>query len=198
MTFLDYLRGTETYRELVAAFQSPEGNSLEWVDDATAAAQIEFHRWALWQVMGDVPGCRVLEIGHNKGMFGLLLSYIRPWAGLTAIDGDARSARAAAVLNARTTLTVTFHHGDSTRVMGEIHGTFGYAWVDGDHSTEVALSDLGHCDRLGIPWVAVDDTVYPSVAAAVERWQTGAPYVEIDNPFLAGDGRQARLFRRQV
>lgn len=196
MTFLDYLRGTDTFRELTEASDSREGNSLEWVDDATAAAQIEFHRWALWQVMEETPGCRVLEIGHNKGLFGLLLSYIRPWVGLTAIDPNPASARAAAILNARTTLTVDFHQGDSTQVMDAIQGSFGYAWVDGGHETPVALSDLRHTDRLAIPWVAVDDTSYGSVMEAILHWLAEAPYTEVTNPFLASDGRQARLYRR--
>lgn len=198
MTFLDFLRSTDTFRALTEASDSQEGNSLEWVDEATAGAQIEFHRWALWQVMEKEPGCRVLEIGHNKGMFGLLLSHIRPWAGLVALDGNPASARAAAILNARTTLTVTFHQGDSTQVMPGIQGRFSYAWVDGGHDTEVALSDLRHCDRLRIPWVAVDDTAYGTVADAIAEWRARAPYVEIANPFIASDSRQARLFRRGV
>ena len=196
--FLDYLRSTECYKQLCEVHDSNEGNTLEIVSDRTAEAQIEFHRWAWGHVLRDQPDAtEVLEIGHNKGMFGLLLSTIRPYAGLTAIDVNPAAETAARILTETALIDVEFHLGDSNQVLAEeIGGDFDYAWVDGNHETAYALSDLMHCDRLAIPYVAVDDTAYESVALSVAQWQDKTSYTEIPNPFIADDDRKARLYRR--
>lgn len=195
--FLDYLRSLPIYQELCAVHDSDEGNTLELVDDTTAEAQVEFHRWALSMVRAENPeGIEVLEVGTNKGMFGLLLWHIDPLAGLYTIDVNPRSEQAAKSL-CTAGLDVSFECGDSAVLLPTITGWFEYAWVDGHHGEDEALADLMGCDRLKIPWVAVDDTVYETVAAAIERWLAAAPYVEVSNPFLAHDTRQARLYRRK-
>jgi predicted O-methyltransferase YrrM len=197
MLFLDYLRNTECYKLLCQVHDSNEGNTLEIIDDRTAEAQVEFHRWAWSLVLAEfAEASEVLEVGHNKGMFGLLFSTICPNGGLTAIDVNPKAAKAAEILNQYTTIDVDFLCGDSDDILHEVIGPFDYAWVDGNHDTGPALADLMHCDRLAIPWVAVDDTAYPSVVAAVEQWQNAAPYTEIPNPFIAADARKARLYRR--
>jgi hypothetical protein len=199
MLFLDYLRGTDTYKQLCAVHDSNEGNTLEIIDDATAEAQIEFHRWALALVRAENPeGIEVLEIGTNKGMFGLLLLHVDPLAGLYTMDINPRAGDAARELN-HSGLDVEFERGDSAVLLQELtvsRGYFNYAWVDGDHREEPALADLMGCDRLKIPFVAVDDTAYDSVASAVASWLSKAPYEEIPNPFIPADARQARLYRR--
>ncbi len=192
MLFLDHLRSTPLYRALCAVHDSPEGNTLELIDPLTAEAQIEFHRWALSMAAAD----RILEIGHNKGMYGLLLAHCRPGVALTAIDGNPHAAKAAELLNEDGRITVTFQCGDSQKVLPKLRFKFGLAWVDGGHQREVALSDLRQCSRLAIPWVAVDDTAYPTVADAVADWLAKAPYEEVLNPYLAHDSRKARLYRR--
>jgi precorrin-6B methylase 2 len=196
--FLDYLRSLPIYRALCAVHDSDEGNTLEIIDDATAEAQIEFHRWALGLAMTSNCGAWLfLEIGHNKGMWALLVSYIRPHCYIDAIDQNPRAADAAKILTEQRNIDVNFFQGKSRDVLeNEIVEPFDYAWVDGGHDYDDALSDLTHCDRLKIPFVAVDDTAYESVANAVATWLGKAPYKEIPNPFIAADARQARLYRR--
>ena len=180
---------------------SDEGNTLEIVDDTTAEAQAEFHRWALAMVMAEAQyGIHVLEVGTNKGMFGLLLMNINPSVTLYTIDINPQAKQAAEILEEFDLLTI-FYCGDSAVLLKELKVSsapaFHYAWVDGHHGEDEALSDLMGCDRLRIPWVAVDDTAYETVAAAIERWLAAAPYVEVPNPFLDHDSRQARLYRRK-
>jgi hypothetical protein len=195
--FLNYLRSLPIYQELCAVHDSDEGNTLELVDDTTAEAQVEFHRWALSMVRAENPdGIEVLEIGTNKGMFGLLLWQVDPLAGLYTIDVNPRAGDAAEALYSAG-LDVEFECGDSAEVLPYLTAPFSYAWVDGHHGEDEALADLMGCDRLKIPWVAIDDTSYETVASAIERWLAAAPYVEVLNPFIAHDTRKARLYRRK-
>lgn len=200
--FLDYIRTTECYKALCQVHDSNEGNTLEIIDDTTAEAQVEFHRWALSMVRAENPdGIQVLEVGTNKGMFGLLLLQLDPVAGLHTIDVNPLAEDAAKALS-EAGLDIEFECGPSAEVLEEMtasrsYSYFSYAWVDGHHGEAEALADLMGCDRLAIPWVAVDDTVYPTVMAAIERWLAVAPYEEVVNPFLEWDERKARLYRRQ-
>ena len=206
--FLDYLRSLPIYAALCSVHDSNEGNTLEIIDPLTAEAQVEFHRWALGMVRAENPGfgddgkvvtdtVEVLEIGTNKGMFGLLLLHIEPLAGLITIDVNPCALDAAWALS-RSGLDVEFHHGPSAEILPTLTGPYDYAWVDGHHGEAEALADLMGCDRLAIPWVAVDDTVYPTVTAAIEQWLQAAPYEEVVNPFLEWDSRRARLYRRRA
>jgi prepilin-type processing-associated H-X9-DG protein len=198
--FLDYLRSLPIYQELCAVHDSDEGNTLELVDDTTAEAQVEFHRWALGLVRANNSNSvNTLEIGTNKGMFGLLLWQVDPLAGLYTIDVNSRAGDAARLLN-HSGLDVEFECGDSAVILPVLKYCgkhFNYAWVDGHHGCDEALADLMGCDRLKISWVAVDDTVYETVATAIERWLAAAPYEEVLNPFLEHDTRKARLYRRK-
>jgi hypothetical protein len=195
MLFLDYLRGTDTYKQLCAVHDSNEGNTLEIIDERTAEAQIEFHRWALSLAMVADFGGKFLEIGHNKGMWALLVSHLYRTAYIDAIDENPLSAKVAEIVMADSDVFINFIKGRSCEVF-PVSGKYNYAWVDGGHDFDTALCDLDQCDRLKIPWVAVDDTAYDSVSNAVAAWLSKAPYEEIPNPFIAADARQARLYRR--
>jgi Methyltransferase domain len=194
--FLDYIRTTECYKALCQVHDSNEGNTLELIDDTTAEAQVEFHRWALGMVRAENPdGIEVLEIGTNKGMFGLLLLHLDPLAGLYTIDVNPLAEQAVNAL-CKAGLDATFECGPSHEVLPTLHKGYAYAWVDGHHGSAEAFADLQWCNSLQVPWVAVDDTVYPTVSDAITTWLSNAPYEEVLNPFLAHDLRQARLYRR--
>ena len=139
MIFLDYIRGTEIYKALCPVHDSNEGNTLEIIDPATAEAQIEFHRWALAKVRGEWNGVNsfleVLEVGTNKGMFGLLLWHIDPHARLTTMDVNPDAKQAVEFLR-EFGLDARFYLGSSIDVLPELlkkRLLFDYAWIDGDH-----------------------------------------------------------------
>lgn len=193
MMLLDYIRSLPVYSELVNVHSTGEGNLLEITDTDTAEAQISFFIWAL----GRSETFDVLEIGTNKGLWGLLLSVIRPNVGLTTIDINPDSAKAADILADSTDLDcVYFLCGNSMDILPGLHTRFDFAWVDGHHGYEYALSDLTHCARLGIPYIAIDDTNTGSVLDAVNNFLETTQYVEVPNPFIDRDTRKALLLKR--
>ncbi len=191
MMLLDYIRTLPAYTKLINVHKTGEGNLLELTDTSTVEAQISFFIWAL----SKARVLSVLEIGTNKGLFGLLLSILRPNVDLTTIDINPDSILAADILNSEVDLSyVYFFCGDSTKILPNIHDVYDFAWVDGNHNYEYALSDLRHCARLSIPYIAIDDTNMKSVAQAVETFLAEGVYKEIENPFISRDSRKARLF----
>jgi predicted O-methyltransferase YrrM len=195
MLFLEYLRNQPIYRELQAVHHTNEGNLLEITDTRTAEAQIEFIRWAT-QYSG---AHTYLEIGHNKGYFGYLLSQIVVYPKLTAIDINPDSRKAADILNRYDKIDVTFIEGSSIDVLPTLNRwVYDFIWLDGNHNYEFALEDLRNATVLQIPWIAIDDTNMGSVQKAIEDWQreTNIAYHEITNPFIGYDSRRARLYRK--
>lgn len=191
-SFLDYARSTELYRALCQCGAGGDGNLLERTDEPTAAAQTEFLRWAFQMSNPKV----VLETGTNKGLFGYLLSLIGRGITMHTFDCDARSAEAVALLNrSQGNVRAKFYAGDSRETLRSFSEWVDFAWIDGGHDGAIALSDLLHCYRLRIPYVAVDDTAFPSVAGAVEYLVGHAPYDLIENPFRSQDRRGALLLR---
>lgn len=192
MMLLDYIRSLPVYTELINVHSTGEGNLLEITDTSTAEAQISFFIWAL----GQSETFDVLEIGTNKGLWGLLLSVIRPNVGLTTIDINPDSAKAADILADKTNLDcVYFLCGNSMDILPSLKTGFDFAWVDGHHGYEFALSDLQNCARLGIPYIAIDDTNMGSVMQAVTTFLDTMPYTEVPNPFITRDARKARLLK---
>lgn len=191
-SFLDYAQSTDLYRALCQCGASGDGNLLERTDEPTAAAQIEFLRWAFQLSTPKV----VLETGTNKGLFGYLLSLIGRGITLHTFDCDPRSAEAVALLNrSQKNVQAQFYAGDSRETVRSFSKRVDFAWVDGGHDGAIALSDLLNCYRLRVPYVAVDDTAFPSVAGAVEYLIGHAPYELIGNPFRSQDRRGALLLR---
>jgi Methyltransferase domain len=190
--FLNYARSTDLYRQLCRSSILEDGNLLERTDDLTAEAQTEFLRWALTLAAPAV----ILETGANKGLFAYLLSLLTCNVTLHTFDVQPAAAQAIDLVNrSQQNVVVYFHLGDTRRTLAEFDESVQFAWIDGGHETDVAISDLVNCYRLRIPFVAVDDTAYSSVQSAVDYLRQHAPYVLIENPFRRYDGRGAVLLR---
>ena len=188
--FLDYARSTDLYRQLCRLPGSGDGNLLESTDDATAEAQTEFLRWALRRAAPHV----VLEIGTNKGLFGYFLALVLRDVELHTLDCRPSAAQAVEVLNREQThVRCFFHEGDSRVILPALELTPQFAWVDGNHATDAAISDLLQCYRMKVPFVALDDTAYASVRHALEYILDHTPYRELPNPFTPHDTRRAVL-----
>jgi hypothetical protein len=193
--FLDRARATDLYRELCALPATDEGNLLERADDDVAEAQVEFLRWALGLARPRV----LLEVGTHKGLFPYLVSPLLEGVEVHTVDVRPEAARAVALLNERqAAVRCVFHGGDSREVLPRLDVRPDFAWVDGGHATDVVASDLLQCHRLGVPWVAVDDTAYASVRRAVEYALAHLPCELVANPFAGWDRRGAVLLHVQT
>lgn len=190
--FLEYARSTNLFRELCQQFVSPDGNLLESTDDRTAEAQVEFLRWAIHLAQPQA----IIETGTNKGFFGYFLSLIADGVVLHTFDLNPQAEKAVRVLNEKQTrVTCVFYPGDSRVALPRLNIAVQFAWIDGGHDEDIPLVDLLECYRLRVPWVAVDDTVFPAVRKAVEHLVSHMPYTIVPNPFSAFDRRQAILLR---
>lgn len=192
--FLTRARSTELYRRLCAVPGTEDGNLLERTDDSLAEAQVEFLRWVLQSA---VPST-VLETGTNKGLFGYLLSLIGKPLKLRTFDLDPRAAQAVDILNnGQSVVKAEFRAGDTRKTLAELQEPADFAWIDGGHASDIPMSDLLNCYRLRVPWIAVDDSVYPGVAAAIEYMLGHTPYESVENPYATNDRRKAVLLRLQ-
>lgn len=190
--FLEFARSTDLYRSLCQRDAGGDGNLLERTDEQTAAAQLEFLRWAFQLSAPQI----VLETGTNKGLFAYLLSLIGSGITLYTFDCDPRSAESVALLNrSQSRVRAHFYPGDSRETLRAFSERADFAWIDGGHDWSIALSDLLHCYRLRIPYVAVDDTAFPSVAEAVTYVVEHTPYEQLPNPFRKDDRRGALLLQ---
>jgi len=200
---LSKLRESEVYQKLYPKLckvhESPEGNTLEIVDEETCYAQVNFHLTNLLYCsssLGLDQPIRVLEIGTNKGMFGLLLLYLQTSSSLkfqlTTIDPNVQSVEAVALLE-EAGLDCQFICGDSRMVVPILSEEFDYAWIDGNHQTEFALKDIQNCSAKKIPVLAIDDTAYASVQAAINSWFPGSEYQFLKQA-LDMDVRKAKAF----
>jgi predicted O-methyltransferase YrrM len=194
MMLLDKIRSHKAYELLRGVHNSDEGNILEITDERTAEAQIEFMRW----VMAEMYPRNILEIGFNKGMFGLLLHFIRPHSYLTAIDINPKAASAANILNQYTTTDVDFMCGSSQEIVPNLQSLYDLVWIDGEHSYFGAYTDLCNVSENSARVILLDDTNMPSVYNAYNDWlNTTVEYREIVNPYIDYDARKARIFVRQ-
>lgn len=101
----------------------------------------------------------VLETGTHKGHFGYFLRLAAPGAHLETFGIDPGSQLAADYLNDRFGDYVRFELGDSKVTLKAYAppAPVDFAWIDGGHDYATCLSDLGHCARLAVPHVCVDD-----------------------------------------
>jgi hypothetical protein len=188
--FLDYARSTELYKHLRSVPATRDGNLLEYTDDRTAEAQTEFLRWALHLAGPQV----VLETGTNKGMFGYLISLLLKGVVLHTLDANPQAAKAVDILNCQQpNVRCCFYEGDSRVTFPALNVGARFAWIDGGHATEVAISDLLQCYRLKVPFIGVDDTAYSTVKNAVDYFLDHTSYKVIPNPFIYHDSRKAVL-----
>lgn len=157
------------YGHLIDLFHDNEGNLLEHTDPTTCTAQVGF---ILAVTRAARPLRHVLEVGTNKGLFGLLLAHlVGARTLLTTGDIKAISSRACEVLAQFTELKVEFLHGDSRETLATLAGPpVDLAWIDGAHNHAHVTSDLSHAARLGCPWILLDDTNVAGVAQARDEF----------------------------
>lgn len=192
------IQGTDVFKRLSAINPSTEGNLLECTSLDVASVQVETLRHF---VLISKATC-ILEIGTNKGMFGLWLSTILTGCRLHTFCDDPNSAKAVEILNEATALDITFYHGDSRKTLPNVN--FGkdeihLAWVDGGHDKDVVTSDLANVMRMGVWYVLIDDCNMPTVEAAINETllsqQGRSLYREVYNPYYALEPRGIRVFR---
>jgi hypothetical protein len=90
-------------------------------------------------------------------------------------------------------VSAVFYPGDTRLTLKQANVGAQFAWIDGGHDADIPLNDLMQCFRLRIPFVAVDDTTYPSVNGAVKYMLENTPYKNLGNPFVEHDRRNALL-----
>ena len=92
-------------------------------------------------------------------------------------------------------VSCVFYEGDSRDTLTGLETPVQFAWIDGGHDTPSVRSDLQHCRRLRVPFVALDDTAYPTVRAALDDFLRQTAYTLVPNPYGDQDRRQAVLLR---
>src|SRR5262245_38727324 len=108
--YLDYLRSTGLYTELLRLPAPEDSDLLDHTDDCTADAQVEFLRWALQLANPQV----LLETGTHRGFFGYLVSSLTRGATLHTMDCRAGASHSIELLNSRQgSVVCAFYHGDS-------------------------------------------------------------------------------------
>lgn len=191
---LDRILADPLYTALTTSHASPEGNLLQYSDNATAAAQCATIAWAVQQY---APRPRVVvETGTNKCLFALLLTHVLPvehrWE-LHTIDINPEAGRAVLALNAALRgVNATFYAGDSRAVLPRVLRTVApdLAWVDGDHTAAGCLADLLALDAARVPLILVDDArLLPEVAEALYHFLAEAPYAAAHSPYAEADSR---------
>lgn len=189
---LQSLRSTETYKNLCEIQTSDEGNLLQTlVNVKTANAQISFFNYALNRIKDeDVEGC-LLEVGTNRGFFGYIASAILGKRTLHTFDINMESSKVVPILS-KVGMDVIFNCGDSTKILNDyrIDEPVAFAWIDGGHNYEEAISDLRNAARLGAKYIAVDDIKFfaGKVNVAYIDFLTEHPeYINIDNPYWEHD-----------
>lgn len=187
--FVKWLRDQPVYHKLLEANKSFEGNLLEYsASELSIEAQVEFLRWAL--ARAGYPWL-IVETGTNKGLFGYLLAQLLESFTLFTFDVDPRAAKAVEILEQAypDAFLFEFIAGDTKLTLPEKcpEGAL-FAWVDGGHDCETAYSDLSVLMSRGVPWIAVDDTRMPTVAAALERALAEFPdYARVVHPWFIYD-----------
>ena len=189
---LESLRSTPIYQMLCGVHTSPEGNLLEnIISIETSTAQISFFKYALNIIKHqNIEGC-LLEVGTNKGFFGYIASIILGQRTLHTIDLNMESSKVVPIL-AKMGMDVIFNYGDSTQILNEykIDEPVVFAWIDGGHKYEEALSDLRNAARLGAKYIALDDVKFFQGhvnTAYIDFLTEHQEYINIDNPYWEKD-----------
>lgn len=197
VSFLEHLRSQHTFKSLCALHPDGEGNSLEHTDDGTATAQIAFFCYLIMNIQPQ----KILETGTNKGLFAYLLSNIvtEP-VTLYTFGIQPQSKACVDFLNgAQQMVGIQFYLGDSKQTMAAFfENDIQLAWVDGGHDEETAYSDIKHCIRLNIPFIAIDDLNNPALQKVLARiLEEHAEYQVSENPFSERDSRRTTLISKK-
>ena len=94
---------------------------------------------------------------------------------------------------AKVGMNVIFNYGDSTQILNEykIDEPVVFAWIDGGHKYEEALSDLRNAARLGAKYIALDDVKFfydgRIKTAYIDFLTEHQEYINIDNPYWEKD-----------
>ena len=182
---------------------STEGNLLELTDANTCTIQVEtiakylrpatrrcYNQWEGSITAESRPLLRVVETGTNKGMFGLLLHSLIPHQFHLTTYGDEQASAEAVRLLAADGVQAQFVHGNSVETFTKDNDPYDFAWIDGGHDYDVAVSDLQHAMELGIPYILVDDAKLHSVDAAISTALNSHPtYRRTQNPLWDLDPR---------
>ena len=128
---------------------------------------------------------KILEIGTNKGMFSIFCKRtLRNNFEIFTFGIDEWSDNCIKRIEKYFKQKfVNFYHGNSFYTLSNFHETeIDIAWVDGDHSYKVALSDLENCQRLKIKNIFVDDYLgHAEVKLAVDDFCKKTSYNIIDS-----------------
>ena len=91
-----------------------------------------------------------MEIGFNSGFSVLLMLLSNPTIKITCFDLGEHSYTMPCYLKIKETFGDRLHLiiGDSTQTLRDVHATYDVIHIDGEHSTDVARSDIIHSYRL--------------------------------------------------
>lgn len=195
----ELLKSQVSYKVLCNLQYSFEGNLLEMTDTVTASAQIEFFQYILDQIQPNA----ILETGTNKGFFAYLLSHIlKKPATLYTFDLNPSSREVVRYLNnAQDRVMIQFFEGDTKLTLPSFNVSgIGFAWVDGGHDAPTTYNDVMNCIRLGIPYIAIDDTKLILDIQYVIRnvLHHNHNYELAPNPYYGKDSRGIQLLRKKL
>jgi len=195
MGLRNQIRQSGLFAELSALEMGREGNLLQHTTDDVIDAQMDFLRWCF--LHGDFTV--FLETGTNKSLFGLFLSFVYSRIkriDLHTFDRNGECRKGVEILNRGQDVVVShFHFGDTRETLPEFDQGADFMWLDGRHNFEYVSFELVQANRLGIRWVAVDDTNIAEVFAAVTNHKL---YRIAGNPFLVHDKRRPLLLERRT
>lgn len=198
MKFTEYLITQDIYNQLFASVESGEGNLLR-SDPETAEAQFHF----LLLTLNRAKPKKVLETGTNKGSFSYVLSHILHDVDIYTFDLNPQSQACVDLLNRyQHNVRIHFTPGDTKQTLAAFNEPgIQFAWIDGGHDYDSAYSDMSHAARLGIPYIAMDDTKFPGmghlndvvhrIIAEHSEYRMGF------NPFFDSDMRGAILIEKK-
>jgi len=138
--------------------------------------------------LNQIKPTKLLETGTNKAQFCYIVKLLFPNCKITTLDvHEWCQDMVNMVLQETSTEGINFIQGNTLHTMKSIDESFDCAWIDGDHSYEVCLSDLRECNRLGIPHLLIDDwTFCADVTTAVMDFVNETKYkiigVSMDSP----------------
>ena len=184
------IQNSEVFRKMSTAFEDGRGNLLDISDEQTMQAQVAY----LTHLIRTIRPNKVLEVGTNKGMFGLLLAHLRSESSLDTFDINHESSTS--LKHLQPFYNVRFFFGDSKEILSLYNDTADFAWIDGGHATDVVLSDLRNMNRLKVPFIALDDCKLDEVKESIDTFVQESGYSIRVNPWWDDDPRGILLLRR--